>query len=67
MPMNKTQAVKKELLAAILHGSEEVQGEAARIVSSLAKGKRLGTLDEELAELAKNMPSSSKKEVKDEA
>eukprot|EP00414_Alexandrium_minutum_P007424 CAMPEP_0113827948 /NCGR_PEP_ID=MMETSP0328-20130328/5027_1 /TAXON_ID=39455 /ORGANISM="Alexandrium minutum" /LENGTH=67 /DNA_ID=CAMNT_0000795947 /DNA_START=30 /DNA_END=233 /DNA_ORIENTATION=- /assembly_acc=CAM_ASM_000350 len=62
MPMTKVQAVKKELLAAILHGSEETQGEAARMVSSLAKAKRLGTLDAELADLAKNM-NVEKKEV----
>eukprot|EP00413_Alexandrium_margalefii_P031332 CAMPEP_0204569886 /NCGR_PEP_ID=MMETSP0661-20131031/38004_1 /ASSEMBLY_ACC=CAM_ASM_000606 /TAXON_ID=109239 /ORGANISM="Alexandrium margalefi, Strain AMGDE01CS-322" /LENGTH=69 /DNA_ID=CAMNT_0051578033 /DNA_START=65 /DNA_END=274 /DNA_ORIENTATION=+ len=68
MPMTKTQAVKKELLAALLHGGEEVQGEAARMVSSLAKGKRLGTLDAELAELSKRMAVSEKKEaVKDDA
>eukprot|EP00409_Alexandrium_fundyense_P004701 CAMPEP_0185900776 /NCGR_PEP_ID=MMETSP0196C-20130402/246_1 /TAXON_ID=2932 /ORGANISM="Alexandrium fundyense, Strain CCMP1719" /LENGTH=68 /DNA_ID=CAMNT_0028619309 /DNA_START=119 /DNA_END=325 /DNA_ORIENTATION=+ len=62
MPMNKIQAVKKEILNAILNGSEETQAEAAKMASSLAKAKRLGTLDEELAELAKRL-SVEKKEV----
>eukprot|EP00416_Gambierdiscus_australes_P031963 CAMPEP_0171090040 /NCGR_PEP_ID=MMETSP0766_2-20121228/28424_1 /TAXON_ID=439317 /ORGANISM="Gambierdiscus australes, Strain CAWD 149" /LENGTH=70 /DNA_ID=CAMNT_0011547983 /DNA_START=57 /DNA_END=269 /DNA_ORIENTATION=+ len=67
MPMTKIQAVKKELLAGLISGNPDVEAEAAKMLASLAKAKRLGTIDAELADLAKRMPAATKSEaVKDE-
>lgn len=54
MPMTKEQSFKKDLMNMMMAGHPDDAKEASMILSSLAKAKRIGTYEADLAQLLKN-------------